>query len=131
MAPFVWLYIALYTGLSLWGIREDLVHRAPAWKSVSSTAGNALGIGGMIVWVTGLCSPQIQELWTWVFPFLLVQAALEARYEYRVRLGRILPEADLEDAQMRSLIATSLVIGVVMAVPFFVLNYRVAYAELP
>lgn len=129
MAPFLWLYIALYSGLSVWGIREDVVQGAPSWKAISSTVGNALGIGGMIVWVGGLRSPEIQALWTWVFPLLLLQAAVEARFEYRVRLGRLLPDADLEDAQMRSLMATSLVIGVLLAIPFFLINYWVAYAD--
>ncbi len=128
MDPFVWLYIVLYAGLALWGIREDVVHQAPVWKSLLSTVGNALGIGGMLVWIAGVRSPEIQTLWTWVFPFLLVQAALEARFEYRVRLGRILPETEPGDAQMRSLMVTSIVIGVILALPYFLINYWVAFA---
>ncbi len=130
MKPFVWLYIVLYSGLAVWAIREDLRHDAPIWKALMSTIGNALGIGGMIVWAADVRSAEIQALWTWVFPFLLLQAALEARFEFRGRLRRLLPEADLQDAQMRSLIATSLVMGALVALPYFLLNYLVAYGEL-
>ena len=127
MDALVWLYIALYSGFAVWGIREDLRFGAPTWKALLSTVGNALGIGGMIILIEGVVSPEISAVWAWVWPGLLVQAALEARFEYRVRLRRILPEADLEDAQMRSLILTSVVISVLLALPYFWMNYLVAY----
>lgn len=131
MAPFVWLYIALYGALSLWGIHEDVVHRAPVWKALLSTVGNALGMGGMIVWAAGIRSAEIQSVWTWVFPFLLLQAGLEARFEYRTRLAQVLPETQKGDAQMRNLMLTSVVIGTVLALPYFLINYWVAFEANP
>lgn len=122
-----YLYIAMYTTVALWGIREDMRWEAPRWKATLSVVGNALGIAGMVLWAAGEADPKLAVVWRWVLPGLVIQLAIEVVYEYRLRLRRMLPEGELSDAQIRSLVWTSIGLGLLTAAPFFWMNYQLAF----
>ncbi|QDU83691.1 hypothetical protein Pla163_07920 [Planctomycetes bacterium Pla163] len=127
MLFFAYLYIAMYTTVALWGIREDMRWEAPRWKATLSVVGNAVGIAGMLLWATDEVGQKLSAVWRWVLPALVIQLAIEVVYEYRLRLRRMLPEGELSDAQIRSLVWTSIGLGLLTAVPFFWMNYELAY----
>ncbi|MEZ5980436.1 MAG: hypothetical protein R3F34_19790 [Planctomycetota bacterium] len=126
---FAYLYIAMFVTVTLWGIREDIRWEAPRWKAVMSTVGNAVGIAGMLLWVSGDASARLAAVWRWVLAALVAQLLIEIAYEYRLRLRRMLPDGELSDAQIRSLVWTSIVLGLVTAVPFFYMNWSLAFPD--
>ncbi len=123
----VYLYIGFYAAGALYSRVRDGRAGSPLWKGVMSSVGDALGIAGMFLWVRGDPAPLLVRLWPAVLLFLLVQIALEARYELRARLGRLDPELDPEDPQMRSLSRTAVVFGVAVALPMLCINALLAF----
>jgi len=122
-----YLYIAMFASVSVWGIREDLRWSAPRWKAMLSVVGNSVGIAGMLLWARGDVNPQLAAAWRWVLGALVLQLLIEIAYEYRLRLRRMLPEGELSDAQIRSLVWTSIGAGLLTAVPYFYMNWALAF----
>lgn len=127
MIVLAYLYIAMFATVSLWGIREDLRWQAPKWKALLSVVGNAVGIAGMVLWSRGDIGAELSEIWRWVFIGLVLQLLIEIAYEYRLRLRRMLPEGQLSDGQIRSLVWTSIGLGLLTALPYFYMNYELAF----
>lgn len=131
MTLLAYLYVAMFASVSLWGIREDLRWNAPRWKAVLSVVGNAIGIAGMVLYLAGEPNPRIAAAWRWVLGGLVLQLLIEIVYEYRLRLRRMLPEGELSDAQIRSLVWTSIGAGLLTAVPYFYMNWALAFGAPP
>lgn len=127
MIVLAYLYILMFVTVSMWGIREDMRWEAPKWKAVLSVVGNAVGIAGMVLWTQGEFGPRLAEIWRWVFVGLVAQLVIEIVYEYRLRLRRMLPEGQLSDGQIRSLVWTSIGLGLLTALPYFYMNYELAF----
>lgn|GEM_PF-4666567 len=127
MIVLAYLYIVMFVTVSLWGIREDLRWEAPKWKALLSVVGNAIGIAGMVLWTQGEIGPRLADIWRWVFLGLVLQLVIEIVYEYRLRLRRMLPEGQLSDAQIRSLVWTSIGLGLLTALPYFYMNFELAF----
>lgn len=122
-----YLYVAMFVTVSLWGIREDMRWEAPRWKATLSVVGNAVGIAGMVLFLQGDAGPKLASIWRWVFFALVAQLVVEIVYEYKLRLRRMLPEGQLSDAQIRSLVWTSIAIGLITALPYLGMNYALAF----
>lgn len=121
------LYVVMFVTVSLWGIREDIRWEAPRWKAVLSVVGNAIGIAGMVLYLQGDVGPKLAAIWRWVFFGLVAQLVVEVVYEYRLRLRRMVPEGQLSDGQIRSLVWTSIAIGLLTALPYLGMNYALAF----
>jgi hypothetical protein len=124
MKPLLWIYAALYAALAIWGIREHLQRRRALWKAVLTTIANALGLGGMWLYLTGEPDPLIASIWALVFPLLLVEEAIELRIELAEwRAGH----GEWADPQIRSLLWVMLAAGLAFSLPYFWMNFQVAY----
>jgi hypothetical protein len=127
---FAYLYIGFFAAGAVYSRVRDARASAPMWKALVSTVGDALGVAGMLVYVGGAPAPLIVRLWPAVFVFLVLQLVIEARYELRARLGRLDPELDPDDPQMRSLARTAVAFGVAAALPMLWLNGRLAFPDV-
>lgn len=124
MKPLLWIYVCLYAALALWSIREHLSRDQPAWKALLDTICSALGLGGMCLFLTGGADPRISAVWAYVFPLLMVEEAIDLRFELaQWRAGH----GEWGDPQIRSLLWVMLAGGVVFAVPYYWMNFLVAY----
>lgn len=121
------LYMAGYAAVSIWAVREDLQARAPAWKPLLGTVETALGVGGMWLYLSGPRDPTIARIWVFVFPFLVLAGLLDGVAEFRGGLQRMLPEGDRQDPQLRSLVWLMVLGSVLLTLPYYWLNFRLAY----
>ena len=124
------VYIVLYAGAALWGIAEDVRYEAPRWKALLTTVGNALGCAGMILYAADAVSPELSVAWRGVFALLVAQFVIDLVWEVRYRLPKLVLSVDEDGEEQRlgrSGIAASVALGVVVLVPFFVVNYWVAF----
>jgi hypothetical protein len=112
MKPLLWIYVGLYAALALWSIREHLSRDQPAWKALLDTVCSALGLGGMCLFLTGEADPRISAVWAYVFPLLMVEEAIDLRFEL---------------THWRSLLWVMLAGGVLFAVPYYWMNFQVAF----
>jgi hypothetical protein len=126
MVFLLFAYIGLYTVFALWGMRQDLLWQVPRWKALVSTVGNALGIAGMLLFALEIRDERIAGAWVGVCALLAIQLIVEVRYEFRQRLERLLPEGVPADDQTKSLVWTSLGLGLVSALPYYWMNLRLA-----
>jgi hypothetical protein len=121
------LYMAAYAAGSIWGVREDLKERAPAWKPLLATVETALGLGGMWLYLSGPRDPAIAGIWRFVFPFLILAGLIDVLAEFRHGLQRMLPEEDRRDPQLRSLVWLMVLGGLLLTLPYYWVNFRLAY----
>jgi hypothetical protein len=121
------LYLAGYAAASIWGVREDLKERAPAWKPLLATVETALGLGGMWLFLSGPADPTISRVWAFVFPFLIVAGLIDVLAEFRHGLQRMLPAEDRGDPQLRSLVWLMVFGSLLVTFPFYWVNFRLAY----
>lgn len=129
MAFLLYAYIGLYTVFALWGMRQDLRWGVPRWKALVSTVGNALGIAGMLLFTLEIRDERISAVWAGVCALLAVQLIVEGQYEFRHRLRRLLPEGVPADDQTKSLVWTSLGLGLVSALPYYWMNLQLALGK--
>ncbi|MHC4378213.1 MAG: hypothetical protein ACYS26_16555 [Planctomycetota bacterium] len=129
MAFLLYAYIGLYTVFALWGMRQDLRWGVPRWKALVSTVGNALGIAGMLLFALEIRDARIATVWAGVCALLAVQLIVEGQYEFRHRLRRLLPEGVPADDQTKSLVWTSLALGLVSALPYYWMNLQLALGK--
>ena len=121
------IYAAAFAAVAVQGIREDLRFGAPLWKAGLSTAANALGVAGMLLYSGGDVEPRVRSLWPWVLALIVVETLVQFRFTYRQRFRRVLPEGEPGDAQLRSLILTSVLLGLLAAAPYYWMNAMLAY----
>ena len=127
MAGLLPAYIGLYALLAAFGIREDARFGAPFWKAALSTVGNGLGIAGMILYARGAHPLPFAVAWRAVFALLVVQFAIEAVFELRVRLPRLWLEDATSRRWRRAVMALSLAAGLAFSIPYYLINYRLAF----
>lgn len=124
------LYVAIFAAVAVQGIREDLRFGAPLWKAALSTAANALGVAGMLLYTGESVEPQVRAVWPWVLGLIVIEELVQLRFTYRQRYQRVLPEGEPGDAQLRSLILTSVLLGLLAALPCYWMNAMLAYGPL-
>lgn len=129
MAFLLYAYISLYTVFALWSMLQDLRWSVPRWKSLVSTVGNALGIAGMLLFAMEVRDERIAALWAGVCALLAGQLIVEGQYEFRHRLRRLLPDGVTADDQTKSLVWTSLALGLLSALPYYWMNLQLALGQ--
>ncbi|QDU69232.1 hypothetical protein [Engelhardtia mirabilis] len=127
MRLLIYFYIGIYAAAALQSIREDVRFEAPRWKAGLSTVANALGVAGMLFYVQGVRSPELALGWRWVVALIAVATAVQLRYTFHLRFRRVLPEGDPADGQLRSLVWTSIGLGLLASAPFFWMNLSLAF----
>ena len=105
MVLLTYIYIGVYAAAALQGIREDVRFEAPRWKAILSTIANALGVAGMIFFAEGVRSPELALGWRWVVALIAIATVV----------------------QLRSLVWTSIALGLLASAPFFWMNLSLAF----
>jgi hypothetical protein len=126
MTLVTYVYIAIYALVALQGIREDLRFGVPLWKAALSTVANALGVAGMLLYLAPRVDPSLVRLWAWVCLLLVVEALVQLRFSYRSRYRRVLPDGEPGDAQLRSLLWSSVLVNLLAAAPCYTMNFALA-----
>lgn len=127
MGWLVTIYAAIFSVTAVQGIREDLRFGAPLWKAALSTIAKALGVAGMLLSGSDYLADDLRSGWRWVVGLILLEALVELRFSYVQRFQRVLPDGESGDAQLRSLIWTSVLLGLVAAAPYYWLNIALAF----
>lgn len=131
MIYLIYAYIALFTLVTLWELR-DLVapeQPAPRWRALLTTVGSALGIAGMLLFAQGVDDPRIAQIWQVVFGLLLLQMIFEAFLDFRRFLRRLFPDGGVPDEQSKALVWTFMGLALVASLPYFWMNYQVAFGS--
>jgi hypothetical protein len=127
MQILIYLYAGIFSGVAVQGIREDLRFGVPLWKVALSTVASALGVAGMLLYASDHVAPGLRSVWAWVFALIVSEALIQLRFTYRQRFHRVLPEGEASDGQLRSLIWTSVLLGLLAAAPYYWMNAMLAF----
>lgn len=122
----LFVYIGIFAAAALQRVREDIRFEVPRWKATLSTVVAALGVSGMILYVEGVERPGLAAVWRWVVALIAIDTVLQLRYTFQSRFQRVLPEGDPADAQLRSLVWTSIGLGLLASAPYFWMNASLA-----
>lgn len=123
----IYLYAGVFSGIAVQGIREDLRFGVPIWKVALSTVAHALGVAGMLLFAAERVAPGLRAAWGWVFALIVAETLIQLRFTYRQRFHRVLPEGEASDGQLRSLIWTSVLLGLLAAAPYYWMNAALAF----
>jgi len=125
MRTLLTVYIGLYVLVTLGAIRVESNLGAPRWKLLGGTLAAGLGVFGMIHYHQSAVTVELARVWRWVFPYLVLQAVVDCVWELRHGLGRLRTDPD-KPVDPRS-VALALGFSLVLLVPFFYVNFRVAF----
>jgi hypothetical protein len=121
------LYIGLFVLLSVWGIHTETEIGAPRWKVGLGAVAGAVGAAGMIFYWRDAVTPGLSSAWKLVFPLLVLQSIVDAAWDLRYGLERVDPDGEAGVAARRGLVIASFATGILVLVPYFYINYRVAF----
>ena len=123
------LYIVAHVALSAIALMQAARLYAPRWRLGLHALGRGAGCAGMILLAQEAVIPEVSSLWRFVFPVLIAEALIDGAWDLRIGLPRQLAALGdtVEPREARRLLFGSLTLGVLVSIPYFVLNYRVAW----
>jgi len=125
MRVVLWIYIALFAALAVWGLVDPEMDETPADMAVDAVLSFAM-LFGMVGYAIRLDSPRLIAAWKIVAPLLVVGYVVQIVLAV-LELSK--PDPEMTVIEQRALLAFALVVVTMFVSPAFAINFRFARAR--